>query len=70
MFSGTKVAINTKHWQHFGCPVYVIDKQIQKQGFIHKWKDRAQVGVYLGISPLYAWNIALVLSLQTGMVSS
>ena len=30
MFSGTKVAINAKHWQHFGCPAYVTDEQIDE----------------------------------------
>ena len=68
-FSGTKVAVNAKHWQHFGCPVYVTDKQIQDQKFIHKWKDRARVGIYLGTSPLHARNVALVLNLWTGLVS-
>ena len=68
-FSGTQVTINPKHWQHFGCPIYVADRQIQDQKPIHKWADRSRVGIYLGTSPLHARNVALVLSLQSGLVS-
>ena len=34
-----------------------------------KWEERAQVGIYLGLSPLHAWYVALILSLTTGLVS-
>jgi hypothetical protein len=35
----------------------------------HKWRPRAKVGVYLGQSPQHARSVALVLSLETGLVS-
>ncbi len=49
IFSGTLVQMNPKHWKHFGCPVYVLDKNLQAgTGIFHKWKQRANVGIYLG----------------------
>ena len=69
-FSGTKVRFNPNHWAHFGCPVYVLDKDLQQPGKkIGKWEYRARVGCYLGQSPQHARTVALVLSLQTGLVS-
>ena len=70
MFSRSPVSINPIHWQHFGCPVYVLAQKLQNVGGIHqKWKERSQVGVYLGRSPQHAQSVALVLSLTTGLVS-
>ena len=68
-FSNTKVLINSKHWKPFGCPVYVLDKALQKGDPFHKWKHRAHVGIYLGRSPLHTRNVELVMDLQTGLVS-
>ena len=63
------VNINSKHWKPFGCPVYVLDNALQQKHPFHKWKDRAKVGLYLGKSPHHARNVALVLNLETGLVS-
>ena len=30
IFSGTKVQENPKHWFHFGCPVFVLDDNLQQ----------------------------------------
>ena len=32
----TKIASNPKHWHHFGCPVYVLDNDLQGRGIFHK----------------------------------
>jgi hypothetical protein len=40
-FSGTKIAINPKHFYHFGCPVYVLSNAMQAGQKIDKWKERA-----------------------------
>ena len=69
LFYGTKVSTNAKRWQHFGCPVYVLDKNLQANKPLHKWVTRARVGVYLGRSPHHSRSIALVLDIKTGLVS-
>lgn len=70
IFSQTRnININSKHWKPFGCPVYVLDSNLQGQKPFHKWKDCLQVGIYIGQSPQHAQNMALVLSLETGLVS-
>ena len=68
-FTGTKVSINTKHFFHFGCPVYVLDSRMQAGKKIGKWEARKKIGVYLGQSAQHAQSVALVLSLTTGLVS-
>ena len=30
IFSGSKVTDNPKHWYHFGCPVYILDDNLQQ----------------------------------------
>jgi hypothetical protein len=70
VFSGSQVATNPKHWHHFGCPAYVLKEALQgSTGIFHKWNDRSKLGVYLGRSPMHAKNVALILSLETGLVS-
>ena len=69
-FAGSRATTNPKFWQPFACPVYVLDKSLQSAGGIMgKWKERSRVGLYLGRSPTHARSIALVLHLQTGLVS-
>ncbi|CAJ1936825.1 unnamed protein product, partial [Cylindrotheca closterium] len=70
MFSGSKVDNNPKHWHHFGCPVFVLDKNMQqgRRPAGGKWMPRTQVGIYLGPSPQHSRSIALVLNLTTGRV--
>ena len=68
-FSRTNVNINKKHWQPFGCPVYVLDNALANSKPFHKWKQRTRVGIYLGMSPTHGRNVALVLNRDTGLVS-
>ena len=69
LFTATTVMINEKHWKPFGCPVFVLDKQLQSGHPYQKWKQRARVGIYLGQSPIHNRNVALVLHRNTGHVS-
>jgi len=70
IFSRSVVDHNPKHFQTFGCPVYVLTENLQHAGGIHgKWSDRSRVGIYLGQSPRHTRNVALVLNLTTGLVS-
>jgi hypothetical protein len=52
-----------------GCPVYVLHNSLQAGQQIPKWHKRARVGLYLGHSPAHARSVALVLNLDTGLVS-
>ena len=69
IFANTKVGINIKHYQTFGCPVYVLASALQTNDPHHKWKQRSEVGIYLGISPIHGKSVALVLNRRTGLVS-
>ena len=69
MFSGSKISTNQKHWKPFGCPVYVLENDLQTNSPFHKWKERATIGIYIGQSPKHNKNVALVLSLKTALVS-
>ncbi|MGL5936338.1 MAG: hypothetical protein ACRCZI_12035, partial [Cetobacterium sp.] len=70
VFSRADVDINPTHWIPFGSPVYVLAAPLQGSARIHnKWKERARLGIYLGRSPMHARSVALVLSLETGLVS-
>lgn len=69
IFTTSQVQVNPKHWHTFGCPVYVLDNELQTGKPYHKWKERAHVGIYLGRSPHHARNVALVLDRNTGLVS-
>jgi hypothetical protein len=70
LFTNSQVSHNPKHWHHFGCPAYVLARPLQaSQNIYHKWRERSSIGVYLGRSPLHSKEIALVLNLNTGLVS-
>ena len=69
IFSKSEVTVNPKHFQPFGCPVYVLASALQTQSPYHKWKERSRVGIYLGASPAHGKNVSLVLSRETGLVS-
>jgi hypothetical protein len=70
LFSSTKTSAKLHQFQHFGCPVYVLDHKLQagrKSGM--KWKERVRIGVNLGFSPQHAKSVHLILSLTSGCVS-
>jgi Reverse transcriptase (RNA-dependent DNA polymerase) len=70
LFSQVEVSPRVKHSHTFGAPVYVLDNVLQTPGIgIPKWSKRANVGIYVGISPRHSRKIALVLNLITGHVS-
>ena len=68
-FSGTNIQRNISHSAPFGCPAYVLTSELQARLPFHKWKSRANVGIYLGKSPIHARNIALVMDRNSGRVS-
>ena len=71
IFANSDVQENLKHWYRFGCPVYVINDQIQqgKRPKGCKWMERSQIGIYLERYTKQSRNIALVLNIKNGRVS-
>ena len=53
----------------FGCPVYVLEKDLQDGNNHSKWKVRAHQGIYVGHSPNHASNVVLVYNPVTKLVS-
>lgn len=53
----------------FGCPIYVLDRNLQDGKAVPKWTPRAGLGMFLGFSPLHSSLVPLVLNLTTGKIS-
>eukprot|EP00957_Ditylum_brightwellii_P114982 8769693-Ditylum_brightwellii.AAC.1 len=68
---GHKEELVATDFHTWGCPVFVLDANLQTGTGIGppKWNPRTRAGIYLGQSPVHAGNVALVLNLQTGHVS-
>jgi len=69
MFTNTKIRPNINHNHPFGCPVYVLNSKLQTGQLINKWSPRARVGIYLSMSSNHARTVALVLNVETALVS-
>jgi hypothetical protein len=69
IMSKAEVSPNPIHEHLIGCPVYVLDYRIQGGMKGEKWAYRSRPAIYLGNSTQYSRNVALVLSLTTGLVS-
>ena len=68
-FCSTSSLPTIQNHHHFGCPTYVLKKELQDRKKIEKWTDSTRVGVNLGYSSKHALNVSLILNLQTGLVS-
>jgi hypothetical protein len=68
-FTRSNIAVNPKHYHTFGCPMYMLDTDLQSGKRINKWSDRSNVGIHLGRSSQHARTVHLVLSLTTGLLS-
>jgi hypothetical protein len=68
--SGVRSNLDLRNEHPLFCPIYSLDRRLQGGiGGIPKWDPRSNAGVYLGHSPDHASNVALVLSLTTGLIS-
>ena len=65
LFSRVQIAHKLRHFQAFGCPMYVLDNALQSGQGAPKWKTRSRLGVYLGPSPIHAHSVAPVLNPRT-----
>ena len=53
----------------WGCPVYVLDPRLQDGHKIPRWEPRSRRGVFVGVSPLHASSVALILNPNTNRLS-
>ena len=67
--SGVTIHPKLKQYHAFGCPMYVLKKDLQAQKSLPKWQSRAWLGMYLGPSPNHSCSMSLVLNPRTGHVS-
>jgi transposase InsO family protein len=68
-FCNTASVPKVQNQHHFGCPTYVLRKELQDHKKIRKWSDRTRIGINLGYSSRHAHSVSLILNLQTGLVS-
>ena len=57
------------HWQPLFFPVYALSSPLAADQTFENRKEKSTPGIYLGMSPIYAITVALVLILLTGRVS-
>ena len=69
LFTDEKCPWNASDFQVFGCPVYVLAKELQDGNNVQKWQSRSRLGVYVGQSTKHSGNVALVLNPETLHVS-
>ena len=69
LFSGVAVRPKLKHYHAFGCPTYILNKDLQAQKNFPKWQSRARLSMYLGPSPNHSCSVSLVLNPHTGHMS-
>ncbi len=53
----------------FGCPLFALQNVLASGSQLPRWSPCARLGLNLGLSPMHARNIYLVLNLVTGCVS-
>ncbi len=69
IFTRANVRPNLSIFHPFGCPVYVLNNRLQASQQLNKWLTWARVGIYLGMSPHHARTVAIVLNVETVLVS-
>jgi hypothetical protein len=53
----------------WGCPAYVLDPTLQDGKKIPRWKPRSRRAIFVGLSPVHAHTVPLVLSCATLAIS-
>ena len=70
LFTRTRFDHHRFHDVHvWGCPVYILDKKISDGNKLPRWKPRSHRGVFMGLSPLHASSVPLVLNPETGAIT-
>ncbi len=53
----------------WGCPVFVLDPQLQSGQKLPRWQPRSRQGVYMGLSSIHSSEVPLVLNTSTGSIT-
>ena len=69
LFTGELPPWHLSDFRVFGCPSYVLHKELQDGSKRPKWTTRSWQGVYVGFSPLHARSVALIYNPSTTHVS-
>jgi hypothetical protein len=69
LFSSIQVGSNLKHVHTIGCLVFMLQNVLASGNQLPCWLPCARLGFNLGLSPMHARNVYLVLNLVTGCVS-
>ena len=71
LFTKTRFPQSKFHDLHvFGCPVYVLKKQLQDGKKIPRWEHRSNRCQLMGFSPSHSSTSPLVLNLDTGAITA
>ena len=70
LFTGVQIPRHKlKSFHTWGCPVYVLDPQLQQGRKLPRWEPRARRGIFMGYSTVHSSDVPLVLNLHTGHIS-
>ena len=70
LWTKTRYPIQKLHNLHvFGCPVYVLEKNLADGKSLGRWKARSNRCLYLGLSMQHSAEAALVLNPNTGRIT-
>ena len=53
----------------WGCPIYILDPQLQGGQKLPRWEPRSRRGVFMGFSHQHSSEVPLVLNLATGSIT-
>jgi hypothetical protein len=70
-FSGSTVPRHRLLDLHvWGCPVYVLDPNLQQGQKLLRWQPRSRQGIFMGLSTQHASEVPLVLNCKTGSITT
>jgi len=69
-FGGMVPRHRLKDLHVWGCPVFVLDPKLQQGQKLPRWEPRSCRGMFVGLSPIHAIDIPLVLNLTSGAITA
>jgi hypothetical protein len=69
LFTGENLLHTLQDFQVFGCPTYVLHKDLQDGNKVGKWSACSWQGVYIGHSSYHSGSIPLIYNPRTTHIS-